>query len=110
MALFLAAGCSKPEPTPLEQARERQQRLDDAQARMREYEAARTRAAMQGGTAGPSMAEVKHELLAQYGAALTPLQQSALLGAQISSREEGEKMCLRWIDENRRFESGGDDR
>ncbi len=51
-------------------------------------------------------ARIKRDLLAKYGAELTPLQRSALLGAPIASREEGEALCRRWIEENRRFEKG----
>jgi hypothetical protein len=102
----VAAGCSHPEPTPSDRAQAQQQQLEDAQARRRSYDEARMKASLGTGAAQPSMEEIKQSLLDQYGMDLTPFQRTALLTARISSREEGEKMCQRWVAENRRFGAG----
>lgn len=51
-----------------------------------------------------SPARIKQELLAKYGRQLTSLQRSAIQTARFTEYAQGEKMCLDFIEENRRFE------
>ena len=48
----------------------------------------------------------KRDLLARYGPRLTPFQRSALQSARLASLADGEKMCERWVEDNRRFDAG----
>lgn len=133
-ALFAAAvlalagvvvGCSEPEPSPLERARQRDEAFKEAEARRRAREAAllsrpRVGPSDVGGAGGGgggvglggqggagSAGTIKRSLLAKYGPYLTPFQRSALLSASISTAADGEELCRKWIEENRRFDEGG---
>jgi hypothetical protein len=100
------AACGEPEPAedPISAARARQARLDEARERARSYEEAREARRLGLGAAPENSARIRQDLLERYGARLTPFQRSALLTEPISTREEAEARCLRWIAENERFE------
>jgi hypothetical protein len=107
LTLSFAAGCAS-ELDPYERQRARNE------AQMREAERARAQREVyerlkrrKGDEAGAETAgKIRRDLLEKYGPALTPFQRSALLSAPIASREEGEAMCRRWIEENQAFEKG----
>ena len=114
LCIFLGfAGCGEPEEVdPVERARERSAMLERAREQRQASELAIRRREAEGAAgqrlgARPALrARVKFELLDRYGPELTPFQRSALLAAQIETYEEGEALCRKWIEENRRFERG----
>lgn len=116
-ALLLAGGgCASEEPerkrgpevghVSYVQSRERLRARDEAAERAKEgWEAIeRRRLGIQESSGNSS--RLKRELLDAYGVRLTPFQRSALLSSSIATREEGEAMCRKWIEENERFERG----
>jgi hypothetical protein len=108
LGLAIVAGCADPEPerTP-----------EPSYGRVKYPPPPAPRVEGRAGTsvgldasAGPhapsrSSTRIKQELLSKYGARLTSLQRSALQTSHVSDYESGEKMCLGWIEENRRFET-----
>ncbi len=106
LVLTLAPGCAEPEPEPDPLERARRIEADRSAAAHRAGEAGKARAevGLRGGEAKPAPSAIKQDLLARHGPSLTPFQRSALLASKISTLAEGEAMCRKWIEENRKFD------
>jgi hypothetical protein len=111
LVVLALAGCGEPEPSPLERARARDAELQAARAQAKDREEAIEKQRL---GLGPSPIRSRNEalhwkqdLLNEYGARLTPLQRSALVTAELGSREEGEALCKKWTAENEAFDRGG---